>query len=71
MIKCKIKRGGTVRVKAYGTPHDLMLETGVLIQDIFQNVYQQSPEAAKEYKARLLGMLLHPKTPVWKEPDHG
>ena len=71
MIKCNIKRGGNIRVKASGTPHDLMLETGFLIQDIFRNIYQQSPEAAMEYKAWLLGVLLHPKTPVWKELDHG
>lgn len=71
MIKCNIKKDGNIRVKASGTPHDLMLETGVLIYDIFRNLCQQSPEAAKEYKVQLLGVLLDPKTPVWKEPDHG
>ena len=67
MIKCNVKNGGNIRVKASGTPHDLMLETGVLIQDIFRNIYQQSPEAAKQYKVQLLSVLLDPKTPVWKE----
>ena len=71
MLKCNIKKGGLVRVKASGTPRDLMQETGVLIQDVFRKICQQSPEAAKIYKVQLLGVLLDPKTPVWKEPDHG
>lgn len=66
MLKCNIKRGGTIRIKATGTAHDLMLETGTLIQDVYQNMNRQNPEAAKEYKLKLLGLLLDPKSPVWK-----
>lgn len=71
MLKCNIKKGGTIRVKASVTAQDLMVETCALIQEIYRNINQANPEAAKEYKVQLLGVLLDPKSPVWKEPDHG
>lgn len=67
MIKCKIKKGGTVRVKATGTAQDMMVETATLIQEIHRNIAKTNPEAAKGYKLHLLGLLLDPKSPVWKE----
>ena len=66
MIKCNIKRDGKVRVKATGTAQDLMVETAAMITDIYQTIKQQNPEAAKGYKRHLLGLLLDPKSPVWK-----
>jgi hypothetical protein len=71
MIKCNIKRDGHVRVKASGTAHDLTVETSALIEDIYQSIHQQNPEAAKGYKNTLIGILLDPNSPVWKEPNHG
>lgn len=67
MIKCNIKREGHVRVKTSGTAQDLMVETAVLIQQIFQGINAQNPEAAQGYKNHLLGTLLDPSSPVWKE----
>ena len=67
MLKCKIKKGGTVRVKASGTAQDLMVETGALIQEVYRNIRKQNPVAAKGYRSHLLGLLLDPKSPVWKE----
>ena len=67
MIKCNIKRQGHVRVKASGTAQDLMVETAAMIQEIYQTINAQIPEAAQEYKNRLLGTLLDPNSPVWKE----
>ena len=67
MIKCKIKKGGTVRVKASGTAQDMMAETAALIQEVHRSINEQNPEAAKGYKLHLLGLLLDPKSPVWKE----
>ena len=73
MIKCKIarKKKGRIKVKAYGTTKDLMVETAALINELFQNIHQQNPEEATVYKNHLLGLLLDPNSPVWKEPDHG
>ena len=70
MLKCNIKKGATIRVKANGTAHDLTLETGMLIKQIYRNIMQQNPAAAEGYKIHLLGLLLDPQSPVWKEPDH-
>ena len=71
MIKCRIKRGGLVIIKASGTAKDMMVETAAMIQAIYKKVRQSNPEAAEGYKNALLLTLLDPKSPVWKEPDHG
>lgn len=71
MLKCNIKRSGHVKVKASGTAQDLMVETATLIQEVFRNINQHNKEAASGYKLALLGTLLDPKSPVWKENNHG
>lgn len=73
MIKCNIRKGkkGKVWVKADGTAEDLTAETGALIQTVYQRINNENPEAAKGYKLHLLGLLLDPRSPVWKEEDHG
>ena len=71
MIKCNINRKkGKLWVKSSGTADEMVVETAFLIQLIYQGIQENNPEAAKEYKMLLLGLLLDPKTPVWKEPDH-
>lgn len=71
MIKCNIQREGHVRVKASGTAQELMVETAAMIQEIYQTINAQNPEAAKGYKNHLLGTLLDPSSPVWKESKNG
>ena len=71
MIKCKIARNRCIKVKTSGKIRDVMVETALLIQTIYENAHQQNPEVAAFYKNNLLGLLLNPKSPVWKEPDHG
>lgn len=71
MLKCKIKKGGTLQVKSTGTAEDLMLETCAMIQSVYEGIKRQNPEAAKGYKNHLIVMLLDADSPVWKEPDHG
>ena len=70
MIKCKIARNRCIKVKTSGKIRDVMVETAFLIQTIYENAHQQNPEVAAFYKDNLLGLLLNPKSPVWKEPDH-
>lgn len=67
MLKCEIKKGGTIQVKASGTAEDLMVETCALIKEVYRNINQQNPEAAKGYKNHLIVMLLNADSPVWKE----
>lgn len=66
MVKCKIKRGGKLRVKATGTAQDIMVETGALIRELYSGINRKNPEAAKGYKKYLIGLLLDPDSPVWK-----
>ena len=66
MLKCNIKKGGLVRVKAGGTAQDLMVETGALIRSLYSSINRQNPEAAEGYKSHLIGLLLDPESPVWK-----
>ena len=67
MLKCHIKKGGSIAVRASGTAKDLMVETAAMIQNVYQNIRRQHPEAAEGYKTALIGVLLDPKSPVWKE----
>lgn len=67
MIKCHIKKGGIVRVKASGTAAELVPEVGMVILEIFRVIRKRSPEAAKLFRNRLIGLLLDPKSPVWEE----
>lgn len=68
MIKCNINKSkGWVRVRAKGIPHDLAVETSTLIEDCYQNLLNQNPEAAAEYKRTVLTLVLAPGSPVWKE----
>ena len=67
MLKCNIKKDGKISVKGSGSAKDLMAETGALIRELYRNIKRQSPEAAAGYKLHLIGLLLDPKSPVWKE----
>ena len=72
MIKCNINRkNGNSWIKSSGTAEEVMVETAAMIQLLYQGIHEKSPEAAETFKTKLLGDLLDPKTPVWKEPDHG
>ena len=67
MLKCNIKTSGRVRVKASGTASELVPEVGLVIMEIFRAIHKKNPAAAKEFKNRLIGLLLDPASPVWKE----
>lgn len=68
MLKCNINKARKkVRIKGNGTPHDLMVETCCLIENIYRNTHKKSPVAAREFKMKLIGTLLDPNSPVWKD----
>ena len=70
MIRSHInKNKDKVLVHTSGTAQDMMVETAVLIQQLFQGIHAQNPEAAQGYKNHLLGTLLDPSSPVWKEKN--
>lgn len=66
MLKCKVKRSGTIRVKATGTVRDLLAETAAAIHEVHNGINKTNQEAANEYRLRLIGLLLDPDSPVWK-----
>lgn len=67
MLKCNInsKGLGLVKVRARGTAEDLVPEVGMVVKMVHNNIHRESPEAAKVFKNRLIGLLLDPKSPVW------
>lgn len=67
MIKCHIKKSGIVLVRAKGTASELVPEVGEIILEIYRSIHKKSPEAAKQFRNRLIGLLLDPKSPVWEE----
>lgn len=72
MLKCHIRRGnrGNQWLKTAGTAEDLMVEVSTLISLIYQGINRKNPEAATGFKNSLIGVLLDPNSPVWKESDH-
>lgn len=67
MLKCNVREGGTIRVKANGNVDNLVPETAVIVQAVYRGIRKKSPEMAKEFKNRMIGLLLDPESPVWKE----
>lgn len=70
VLKCNIKTGGRVWVKASGTADNLVPEVGMVILEIYRAISKKNPEEAKKFKNRLIGLLLDPDSPVWKEGNH-
>lgn len=70
MLKCKIKKGSRIRTRINGTAEALATETAMLVNIAYNGIKEKNPDAAKEYKTKLLTMLLGPDSPVWKEIDH-
>lgn len=66
MIKCNIKKGGTIRIGSKGTVGELIPETLLLIQQIHREIKKQNPEAAEQYKRAIIGTTLDPDSIVWK-----
>lgn len=67
MLKCNINRNKKKQwTKGAGTPNDLMVETAALIGTVYKNIRKECPDAAKQYKMELIGLMLDPASPVWK-----
>ena len=68
MIKCHVqrRRRSRVWVKASGSLDELVPEAGVVIALIYSEIHKKNPEAAKEFRNRMIGLLLDPKSSVWE-----
>lgn len=68
MLKCKIdKKTGRIRVHTKGDLSTITVEVLTLFKDLHRNIEQQNPEAAKAFKNTVIGAMLDPSSPVWKE----
>lgn len=68
MIKCKANRKKSyLKLKAGGTLREITTESLAIIQSIHEEIAAKNPEAAKDYKNTLLGVLLDPDSPIFKE----
>ena len=67
MLKFHIKKGLPLRVKVNGTAHQIAVETAMAVKLIYDSIHKNNQDAANEYKLKLIGMLLDPDSPVWKE----
>lgn len=68
MLKCKIdKKTGRIRVHTKGDLGTITAEVLCLFKDVHRNIERQNPEAAKEFKNTVIGAMLDPRSPVWKE----
>ena len=68
MIKCKIDREkNIVRVKCKGPAASMTAEILALIQQVHHGIKVQNEFAAEGFRLDIIGSLLDPKSPVWKE----
>ena len=68
MLKCKIdKKNGRVYVRTKGDLTTIAVEALALFKEIHRGIERQNPEAAKEFKNMVIGAMLDPRSPVWKE----
>ena len=68
MLKCKIDRAkGPVRVQAKGDLNTITVEVLALFKEVHKNIAQQNPGAAKEFRNTVIGAMLDPSSPLWKE----
>ena len=66
MIKIKLnQKKKTARIKFKGTPHNLAVETATLIENIYLELLARNPEAADEYKRKIIAFAIAPDSPVW------
>lgn len=68
MLKCKIdKKTGCFRVNTKGDLATIAVEVLGLFKELHRGIERQNPEAAKEFKNMVIGTMLDPRSPVWKE----
>ena len=67
MIKCNIKRRGTIMVSAKGTVDEIIPETLLIIQQLYLFIKKQNPAAAEQFRRAIIGTMLDPNSPMWKE----
>ena len=67
MIKCNIKRHGTIMVSAKGTVDEIIPETLLLIKQLYLFIKQKNPAAANQFQRTIIGVLLDQNSPVWQE----
>lgn len=71
MIKFHITRKKKIKLTIDGTPDDLWKETAIFVSQVYKAIKKKYPDSAETYKITLLGVLIAPDSPVWKENNDG
>ena len=67
MIKCKIDSNKNyIKLKAKGTPDELAKDAVALIMVSYNNLKNQNPKAANEYKRLIQAAVIDPQSPTFK-----
>lgn len=68
MLRCRMnKKKNRARVKAGGKLSELVTESAAIIRIVYESLAKTNPEAAKEYRRTLMGVLLDPNSPIFKK----
>lgn len=68
MLKCRMDQAKDhVWVKTKGDMNTITVEVLALVHEVYQGIAQKNPEAAKEFRNTVIGAMLDPRSPLWKE----
>lgn len=72
MIKCRLDKGKDhIWIKTGGTAETLSTETLVLVQQLYRGIKNKNEAAAEGFRLTVIGAMIDPSSPVWREEDHG
>lgn len=66
MIKCKVTKGKTVRIKAKGTPADITAEFLAITSEIYHQMKEVNESAAEKFRTTYFAAVVDPDSPVFK-----
>lgn len=66
MIKCKVTKSKTIRVKAKGTPADITAEFLAITSEIYHQMKNVNEPAAEKFKLTVFASVVDHDSPVFK-----
>lgn len=66
MIKCKIRRDKSCRIKARGTTREICSETLYIIQEIWSEIKKKDENTAEQFRRDIIAAILDPNSPIFK-----
>ncbi len=66
MIKCKVTKRKTIKVKAKGTPADITTEFLAITSEIYHQMKNVNEPAAEQFRLTLFASVVDRDSPVFK-----